>query len=192
MDVRQAGSSIPVATSAPATDRSPVPAANSGQGDTFGADGLRAQSKAAGTPAVAFLAAPSSSPTVNFASFLKGFSAGSEGGLSGKGFVGAGTVSGSARMVQVSADGFQLQMNVKAPFTNRKETMQFTRSGDAFVSRDGDRFSATSSDGGKTLTLQNLNKAKERVVLHVPQAGVLEITSYGFGNDGKTLVATAR
>lgn len=41
---------------------------------------------------------------------------------------------------------------------------------------------------GKSLTLQNLTKPQ----LHVPQPGTLEVTSYGFGNDGKTPVITAR
>ena len=127
-------------------------------------------------------------PAVDFTSLFKGFTVGKELAISAKGFFGSGFVGGHAAMTELKADRFKLDLHVRAPGNDSDKPVVMTSDGNQIVSGDGTRYNAGLSADGRTLTLTNATKPKERIELHVAApGGTLRMTTWGFGGDGKPL-----
>jgi hypothetical protein len=136
---------------------------------------------------VAVLALADASPAVDFTKLLRGFTAGKTLALSASGFFGSSFVGGHGRVESVDANGFKLDMHVRAPGHDSDKPMAFRREGDHFVGADGAKWNGALSRDGQTLSLTNAANAKERIQLNVAQPGTLKVTTWGFGGDNKPL-----
>lgn len=166
---------------APAPVKTAAPASPALAGDQLvsGAPGRGA------IPAIGVMTAP----PANLQKFFRGFHAGDGFDVSAEGFMGSGMVGGQGRVQALSPTAFKLAMHIEAPGPDRDVVMSMTWNGQEFVGREGGRFKASLSPDGDTLTFTDQANAKRQMVLMIPRSGELHLTTRGFGNDGRTLVA---
>ena len=131
-------------------------------------------------------------PPVDFTKLFRGFATGAPLAISASGFFGSSTVGGDGAVEVMTKDQFRLAMHVKAPMHNSDKPMGFQREGDHFVSGDGVKWSGKPSADGHSLELTNISKPKERIRLDVNQPGTLQLTTWGFGGDGKPLTLAVK
>ncbi len=152
----------------------------------------KVQPMAASGAAATVTSLVSDPPAVDFTKMFRGFATGAPLAISASGFIGSSTVGGDGAVEVLNKDQFRLAMHVRAPFHNSDKPMGFQRVGDHFVSGDGVKWSGKPSADGHSLELTNISKPKERIRLDVNQPGKLEMTTWGFGGDGKPLTLAVK
>lgn len=192
VDITRVGTALPVeAPQAPSRAPAAPVAAAAPPAAALTAD--RRQSEAAGK-APAALALVGGGPKVDFAKLLRGFRPGQELDLSAHGFFGSGFVDGFGKVESVGADGFRLDLHVRAPGHDSDKPMAFRQDGDSFVGADGARWDGALSGDGHSLTLTRTNEKgkNEKIQLSVATPGTLTITTWGFGGDNKPLTVAVK
>lgn len=142
--------------------------------------------------ALAAVSLAGASPQVDFTKLLRGFTPGKDLELSASGFFGSSFVGGFGKVESVDANGFKLDMHVRAPGHDSDKPMAFRKEGDHFVGADGVKWNGSLSGDGQSLTLTNTTKPKERIQLSVTTPGTLKVTTWGFGGDNKPLTVAVK
>jgi hypothetical protein len=126
-------------------------------------------------------------PPVDFRRLMRGFAAGQDLEVSASGFFGSSMVGGFGKVEAVSTDRFRIDLHVRAPGHNSDKPMEYRRDGDQFIGADGARWNGSLSADGHSLTLTDAADSRKRIRLTVDQPGRLQMTTWGFGGDGKPL-----